>query len=82
MKTKLTLTIERAVIEKAKKFAANSGKSLSDLVETFLEKEISSSEIDQSSIPEEFRGLFGSVNLSKDFNEKEVVREILSKKYS
>ena len=40
MKTKLTLTIEKSVIEKAKEFAGNSGKSLSDLVERYLEKEI------------------------------------------
>jgi len=81
MKTKLTLTIEKNIIEKAKEFARNSGKSLSDLVERFLEKEIAEVEIQQANIPEEFKGLFGSVNLPADLNEKEAIREILSEKH-
>lgn len=81
MKTKLTLTIEKSIIEKAKEFASNSGKSLSDLVESYLEKEITSLEIEQSKLPEEFKGLFGSVRLPADLNEKEAIRKILSEKH-
>jgi len=81
MKTKLTLTIEKSVIEKAKEFAGNSGKSLSDLVERYLEKEIAEAELQQSNLPEEFKGLFGSVNLPTELNEKEAIREILSHKH-
>lgn len=81
MKTKLTLTIEKAVIEKAKKLAGNSGKSLSDLVESYLEKEITSAEMEESKLPEEFKGLFGSVKLPKDLNEKEEIRRILREKH-
>jgi hypothetical protein len=80
MKTKLTLTIEKSVIEKAKELAIHSGKSLSDLVETYLEKEITSSEMEKSTIPEEFKGLFGSVKLPADLNEKEAIRRILTEK--
>ncbi|GMQ34851.1 hypothetical protein Ataiwa_31240 [Algoriphagus taiwanensis] len=82
MKTKLTLTIEKSVIEKAKEFAGNSGKSLSEMVERFLEKEISEAELQQANIPEEFKGLFGSVNLPAELNEKEAIREILSQKHA
>ena len=81
MKTKLTLTIEKSIIEKAKEYAGNSGKSLSDLVERFLEKEIAEAELEQAKIPEEFKGLFGAVKLPADLNEKEAIREILSKKH-
>ena len=36
MTTKLTLTIDDAVISVAKKYAKNKGKSLSDIVENYL----------------------------------------------
>jgi hypothetical protein len=36
MPTKLTLTIDDAVILVAKKYAKNTGKSLSDIVENYL----------------------------------------------
>lgn len=36
MNTKLTLTIEQSVIEKAKKYASQKGRSLSDIVENYL----------------------------------------------
>ena len=36
MNTKLTLTIEQTVIEKAKKYAKDNERSLSDLIENYL----------------------------------------------
>jgi uncharacterized protein (DUF3820 family) len=36
MNTKLTLTIEKTIIEKAKKYAKVNGRSLSDMVENYL----------------------------------------------
>jgi predicted HicB family RNase H-like nuclease len=37
MGTKLTLTVEKEVIERAKSYAKSNGRSLSELVENFLE---------------------------------------------
>jgi len=37
MTTKLTLTVEEGVIKKAKSYAKQTGRSLSDLVEKYLE---------------------------------------------
>jgi predicted HicB family RNase H-like nuclease len=37
MTTKLTLTVEKDVIERAKSYAKVSGKSLSELIEQYLE---------------------------------------------
>ena len=37
MTTKLTLTVEKAVIERANFYAKVSGKSLSELIEQYLE---------------------------------------------
>ena len=82
MKTKLTLTIEKSVIAKAKILANQSGKSLSELIEQHLSKEIQQVEKKQiTSIPPEFENLFGSVNLPTDLNEKEEIRKILSNKH-
>ncbi|MFN9380872.1 MAG: DUF6364 family protein, partial [Bacteroidota bacterium] len=36
MNTKVTLTIEQTVIEKAKKYAKDNERSLSDLIENYL----------------------------------------------
>ncbi len=38
MKTKLTLTIEKAVIEQAKQYARDTGQSLSELIQNYLKK--------------------------------------------
>ena len=35
MNTKLTLTLEKEVIEKAKKYASENGRSLSEMVENY-----------------------------------------------
>ncbi len=37
MTTKLTLTIEKSIIEKAKDYARKTGRSLSDLIEIYLD---------------------------------------------
>lgn len=37
MTVKLTLTVEKTTIEKAKHYAKNTGRSLSELVEKYLE---------------------------------------------
>ena len=36
MNTKLTLTIERAIIERAKEYAKEKNRSLSDIIENYL----------------------------------------------
>lgn len=81
MKTKLTLTIEKSIIEKAKELANSSGKSLSEMIENYLSTKIKKAEDEQLEIPKEFQGLFGAIKLPSDFNEKEQIRKILSEKY-
>ena len=81
MKTKLTLTIEKSIIEKAKELANSSGKSLSEMIENYLSTKIKKAEDERMEIPKEFQGLFGAIKLPSDFNEKEEIRKILSEKY-
>lgn len=47
MTTKLTLTVEKTTIEKAKNYAKNTGRSLSEMVEKYLESIV---EIDEKRV--------------------------------
>jgi len=80
MLTKLTLSLEEETIKKAKIYASKSGRSLSGLIGSYLEKLTSSS--NESDIPDEFKDLFGSVDLPADLDEKAEIREIMSQKHS
>ncbi|MCB0629859.1 MAG: DUF6364 family protein [Saprospiraceae bacterium] len=81
MNTKLTLTIEKNVIEKAKMYARLSGRSLSDLVESYL-KELTSNKADlEEEIPDEFKGLFGVVDLPASMDDKATIRSLMIEKH-
>lgn len=82
MNTKLTLTIEKTVIEKAKEYAKKSGRSLSDLIESYLQRLITDSEVIEETIPEEFKDLFGSVNLPTEIDDKIAIRTIMREKHN
>ena len=53
MNTKLTLTLEKDVIEKAKRYAKDSGRSLSAIVESYLEKLVAPLDESWEESPEE-----------------------------
>lgn len=81
MNTKLTLTIEESLIEKAKKYAKGKGRSLSDIVENYLRvitKDENTKVIDSTPIASSLRGAFKA---PKDFDYKEELSKGLSKKY-
>ena len=73
MTTKLTLTIEEGVINAAKTYAKKKGRSVSDLVETYLKslagKKKSGSQGDDLS--PRVKKLIGSIKLPSDLDYKE-----------
>lgn len=81
MNTKLTLTIDQSIIEKAKKYARKKERSLSDLIENYL-KALTAKEIPQQ---DEFsptvESLKGSFKMPKDFDYKKELTDRLSEKY-
>jgi hypothetical protein len=79
MNTKLTLTIEQSTIEKAKRFAKETGRSLSDIIEKYLEK-ITATETQITSSSKISR-LKGSVKLPEDFNEDVELRAYYENKH-
>jgi len=81
MNTKLTLTIEQKLIEKAKKYAKSKGRSLSDIVENYLKVIIHEEPLDEVVSTPITSALKGSFKASKDFNYKDELVKGLSKKY-
>ena len=82
MNTKLTLTIEKEVIETAKEYAKEKGQSLSGLVENYF-KLITRDrrEILPEQLSPKVQRLRGIMAIEQDFDYKEVLAEELSKKY-
>ena len=81
MNVKLTLTIEETVIEKAKKYAKNKERSLSNLIENYLlalTNEEASTEKEFSPIT---KSLKGSFTATKNFDYKTELTKRLSDKY-
>ncbi|RYG18759.1 MAG: hypothetical protein EOO07_08210 [Chitinophagaceae bacterium] len=80
MTTKLTLTIEDTVIDSAKKYARQKGKSLSDIVENYL-KSISAPEDFVQTLSPRVTKLMGSVKLPEDFDYKKELGRALKEKH-
>ncbi len=80
MNTKLTLTIEQSIIEKAKVFAKEKGRSLSDIIENYL-KAITSEKKVPNNISPLVNSLRGSFKAPDSFDYKEELSKGLSEKY-
>ena len=81
MNTKLTLTIEESVIMKAKQYAKSRGRSLSDIIENYLQmitRENPDPDISTSPL---VKSLKGSFNAPADLDYKELLSKGLSDKY-
>ena len=81
MITKLTLTVEKTVIEKAKTYARNTGRSLSEIIENYLEGLIDENQ-PKHKISSKLKNLVGSVKLPKSFDEKKALDEYYGKKHA
>ena len=83
MNTKLTLSIEKSVIEKAKQYAKDKERSLSDLIENYLKVLINneSDKIIENELSPTVKSLRGSFKMPKDFDYKKELTNILSEKY-
>ena len=78
MQTKLTLSIDKDIIAKAKEFARRSNRSLSDIIETYLER-ITDTELED--VDNELSKLIGVIKLPRDFDDKKEIRRILTEKH-
>jgi hypothetical protein len=81
MNTKLTLTIEQTVIEKAKKYAKDKERSLSNLIENYLKALTTESNQKEIELTPIVKSLKGSFNAPKNFDYKKELTNRLSEKY-
>jgi hypothetical protein len=86
MDTKLTLNINKNVVNRAKKYAKKQGRSLSDVVENYLKAITINEKIDEeefmSKISPEIRELVGIAGKApKNFDYKKEIEDYLTKKY-
>lgn len=81
MNSKLTLTIEKSVILKAKLYAKSKGRSLSDLIENYLKMithEHGGTDIETTPLVKSLRGSF---NAPESLDYKDQLSKGLSEKY-
>jgi hypothetical protein len=81
MNTKLTLTIDDSIIENAKTYAKEKGRSLSDLIENYLKaitREQKKSDIEITPI---VKSLKGSFKAREGFDYKKELAKGLAEKY-
>lgn len=81
MNTKLTLTIEQAIIEKAKKYAAGKGRSLSDIIENYLKVITNEKSKEEIRLTPTVKALKGSFKAPDNFDYRAEITNRLTEKY-
>lgn len=81
MNTKLTLTIEQSIIEKAKKYARKRERSLSDLIENYLKALTDEETSNEEELTPTVKSLKGAFKLPGNFDYRKELTDGLSKKY-
>jgi len=81
MTTKITLTVEEDIVKKAESYAKQTGRSLSELVETYLET-LTEDHGKTQQISAKLKKLVGSVKLAADFDEKKELAAYFERKHS
>lgn len=81
MTTKLTLSVQKHVIEKAKAYAKKTGRSLSEIIENYLEALTSDLPQEKETLSPKLRKLVGVIKLPKDFDEEKAKGSYLESKH-
>jgi methyl coenzyme M reductase beta subunit len=81
MNTKLTLTIEQSIIEKAKKYANGKGRSLSNIVENYLKAITKEDNIESTDLTPIVKSLKGTFKAPKNIDYKKELSKRLTEKY-
>jgi len=81
MDAKLTLNIDKDVARKAKVYAKSNGRSLSDLVESYLKLLTKNSPVEESEYTPVVKSLLGCISVPEDFEYKKEIVDYLTKKY-
>ncbi len=79
MPVKLTLTVDKSIIEKAKLYAKSTGRSLSQIIENYLETITKDNSTDELS--PKLKRIVGAVKLPKDFDEEKELQSYFESKH-
>jgi hypothetical protein len=80
MTTKLTLTVEESTIKKAKSYAKHTGRSLSELIENYLET-LTETHHGKDKLSPKLKKIAGVVKLPADFDEKKELNAYFENKH-
>ena len=81
MSTKLTLTIEQKIIERAKNYAKAKNRSLSDIIENYLKSLIKDEEKESQKLTPVVKSLKGSFKMPKNMDYKKELDKRREEKY-
>lgn len=81
MQTKLTLSLEQSIIEQAKIYAKDKGRSLSELIENYLKVVLEENQ-QKVQLSPSIKKLKGAIKLPEGFDYKKELTESLSDKYN
>jgi hypothetical protein len=81
MTTKLTLTLDDKVIKGAKKYAKASGRSVSELVESYFKSLTALTDDQADALSPSVRSLMGSFKAPADFDYKKVLKDEKRRKF-
>ena len=81
MKTKLTLTIEQSIIDRAKQYAKGKERSLSDIIENYLKAITNERRVSEIELTPIVKSLKGAFKVPKDFDYKKELTKGLTEKY-
>lgn len=82
MSTKLTLTIDKEVIETAKAYAKLKGQSLSEMVENYFKLlTVKGKKVNEKQLSPKVQKLKGIIKTKENIDYKSILTEELAKKY-
>ena len=81
MNTKLTLSLEKKIIEQAKVYAKGTGRSLSQMVESYFRNVVQKTDVEYDSVDARIKKLIGVIKLPPDFDIEKAKEEYHREKY-
>jgi len=81
MDSKLTLSVDKSLAEKAKLYARSQGRSLSDLVESYFKLLTTDTEESGLEVSSKLKAMKGALKVSDKYDYKKELSDSLSKKY-
>ncbi len=82
MNTKLTLTIEQEVIERAKQYAKGENRSLSNIIENYLKSLTAQKATNKNHLSPSISALKGTFNMPQNLDYKKELERRRTKKYA